>query len=96
MKFPPGFLWGVATSAYQVEGAAWEDGRGASIWDTFCRQPGQVQGGDTGDVACDQYHRFADDVALMTELGIQAYRSAGRAMSPGRSARSKVWSPSTA
>ena len=69
-----GFLWGVATSAYQVEGAVHEDGRGASIWDTFCRKPGKVRNGDTGDVACDQYHRFEQDVALMAELGIGAYR----------------------
>ena len=69
-----GFLWGVATSAYQVEGAVDEDGRGASIWDTFCRTPGKVRDGDTGDVACDQYHRFEQDVALMAELGIGAYR----------------------
>ena len=68
------FLWGVATSAYQVEGAVREDGRGASIWDAFCRKPGKVRGGDTGDVACDQYHRYEQDVALMAGLGIGAYR----------------------
>ncbi|HET7308984.1 MAG TPA: family 1 glycosylhydrolase, partial [Actinomycetota bacterium] len=69
-----GFLWGAATSAYQVEGAVREDGRGVSIWDTFCRRPGAIRGGDTGDVACDQYHRFEDDIALMARLGIGAYR----------------------
>lgn len=72
--FPPGFLWGVATSAYQVEGAVGEDGRGISIWDTFSHTPGKVLNGDTGDVACDQYHRYEDDVALMADLGIGAYR----------------------
>ena len=72
--FPDRFLWGVATSAYQVEGAVDEGGRGTSIWDTFCRAPGRVTGGDTGDVACDQYHRYPDDVALMADLGIGAYR----------------------
>ena len=69
-----GFLWGAATSAYQVEGAVREDGRGESIWDTFCRRPGAIRGGDTGDIACDQYHRFEDDIALMARLGIGAYR----------------------
>ncbi|NBE52132.1 GH1 family beta-glucosidase [Streptomyces boluensis] len=73
-RFPPGFLWGAATAAYQIEGAAQEDGRSASIWDTFCRTPGKVLGGDTGDVACDHYHRFRDDVRLMAELGLGAYR----------------------
>ncbi|GAA1507840.1 GH1 family beta-glucosidase [Sphaerisporangium rubeum] len=72
--FPPGFVWGTATSAYQIEGAAREDGRGPSIWDTFCRVPGAVAGGDTGDDACDHYHRFAEDVRLMTGLGAGAYR----------------------
>jgi beta-glucosidase len=72
--FPPGFLWGAATSAYQIEGAAREDGKGESIWDRFVREPGRIRGGDTGDVATDHYHRFAADVALMAELGIGAYR----------------------
>lgn len=74
MQFPAGFQWGAATAAYQIEGAAFEDGRGLSIWDTFCHQPGKVMGGDTGDVACDHYHRYRDDVALMRELGLQTYR----------------------
>jgi beta-glucosidase len=72
--FPGGFLWGVATAAYQIEGAVGEDGRGESIWDTFCRQPGVIKDGHTGDVACDHYYRWADDVALMANLGITAYR----------------------
>jgi beta-glucosidase len=72
--FPAGFLWGAATAAYQVEGAAHEGGRGESIWDRFCRVPGAVRGGDTGDVACDHYHRWQEDVAIMRELGLRAYR----------------------
>ena len=72
--FPPGFLWGTATAAYQVEGAWNADGRSPSIWDTFCRKPGAIAGGDTGDVACDHYRRFRDDVALMADLGVTAYR----------------------
>ena len=72
--FPPGFEWGVATAAYQIEGAVAEDGRGDSIWDTFCRRPGVIRDGHTGDVACDHYHRWAQDVALMADLGITAYR----------------------
>ncbi|SEG92073.1 broad-specificity cellobiase [Thermomonospora echinospora] len=74
LLFPPGFVWGAATAAYQIEGAAREDGRGPSIWDTFARRPGAVAGGDTGDVACDHYHRHRDDIALMAELGLPAYR----------------------
>lgn len=73
-RFPPDFRWGFAASAYQVEGAATEDGRGPSIWDTFSRQPGAIVNGDTGDVACDHYHRFREDVRLMAELGASAYR----------------------
>lgn len=72
--YPPGFLWGVSTSAYQIEGAAAEDGRGLSIWDTRCRTPGGVVNGDTGDIACDHYHRYAEDIALMRDMGIGAYR----------------------
>jgi beta-glucosidase len=72
--FPDGFLWGVATSAYQVEGAVAEGGRGVSIWDTFCRIPGRIRDGENGDVACDQFHRYEEDVALMAGLGIGAYR----------------------
>jgi beta-glucosidase len=72
--FPAGFLWGAATSAYQIEGAADADGRGESIWDRFCRTPGKVEQGANGDVACDHYHRWREDVALMRELGLKAYR----------------------
>src|SRR5689334_9901028 len=72
--FPPGFLWGAATSAYQIEGAATLDGRGESIWDRFCKTPGRVLGGAQADVACDHYHRWPEDVALMDDLGLQAYR----------------------
>ncbi|HEY3267942.1 MAG TPA: GH1 family beta-glucosidase [Armatimonadota bacterium] len=68
------FLWGAATASYQIEGAANEDGRGESIWDRFSHTPGKVWNGDTGDVACDHYHRFPEDIALMKELGLQAYR----------------------
>jgi beta-glucosidase len=74
LTFPAGFVWGAATAAYQIEGAASEDGRGASIWDTFSHTPGKVLAGDTGDVATDHYHRYRDDVALMAELGLSAYR----------------------
>ncbi len=72
--FPADFLWGTATAAYQIEGATDEDGRGASIWDTFSATPGAVANGDTGAVAADHYHRYAADVALMRELGLGAYR----------------------
>ncbi|OEJ26771.1 beta-glucosidase [Streptomyces agglomeratus] len=72
--FPPGFLWGSATAAYQIEGAVREDGRTPSIWDTFSRTPGKVLGGDTGDVAVDHYHRMRDDVRMMADLGLSAYR----------------------
>ncbi len=74
MRFPEGFVWGAATAAYQIEGAVHDDGRGPSIWDTFSRTPGRVHAGHTGDVACDHYHRYAEDVALMAELGLSAYR----------------------
>ena len=72
--FPPGFLWGASTSAYQIEGAVHEDGRGQSIWDTFSHTPGKVHGGDTGDIACDSYHRVDEDLGLLTELGAGGYR----------------------
>ncbi|WP_422734655.1 GH1 family beta-glucosidase [Micromonospora sp. WMMD558] len=74
LRFPEGFRWGAATAAYQIEGAVRDDGRGPSIWDTFSRTPGKVHQGHTGDVACDHYHRYADDVALMAELGLRTYR----------------------
>jgi beta-glucosidase len=73
-RFPDGFRWGAATAAYQVEGAVAEDGRGVSIWDTFSHTPGAVLGGDTGDVACDHYHRYREDVALMAGIGVSDYR----------------------
>ena len=72
--FPGGFRWGASTSAYQVEGAVAEDGRMPSIWDTRCRIKGKVHNGDTGDVACDHYHRYREDIALMREAGLQIYR----------------------
>jgi beta-glucosidase len=72
--FPPGFVWGSATASYQVEGAVDQDGRTPSIWDTFSHTPGRVLGGDTGDVACDQYHRYPGDIAVMKAIGLQAYR----------------------
>ncbi|MCK2216518.1 GH1 family beta-glucosidase [Actinomadura sp. ATCC 31491] len=72
--FPESFLWGTATAAYQVEGAWNEDGRGPSIWDTFSHTPGLVAGGDTGDVACDHYHRLEEDLDLLAGLGVGAYR----------------------
>jgi beta-glucosidase len=73
-SLPADFRWGVATSAYQIEGAYAEDGRGVSIWDTYCRTPGMVEGGENGDVACDHYHRMPQDVALIKSLGVDVYR----------------------
>ena len=73
-SFAPGFLFGAATAAFQIEGAAFEDGRTASIWDAFCRVPGAVINADNGDVACDHYHRYPADVALMKDLGLDTYR----------------------
>ncbi len=72
--FPDGFMWGTATAAYQIEGAVDEDGRGPSVWDTFCAEPGRIRDGQSGAVACDHYHRYRNDVALMAGLGIGAYR----------------------
>ena len=74
LRFPAGFAWGAATASYQIEGAVREDGRGPSIWDTFSHRPGAVLGGDTGDVACDHYHRYREDVALLADLGVTHYR----------------------
>ncbi len=74
MQFPKSFYWGVSTSAYQIEGASEEDGRGASIWDVFSHQPGKVVGGDTGDIACDSYHRVEEDLDLLDTLGVGMYR----------------------
>jgi beta-glucosidase len=74
LVFPKDFLWGTTTASYQVEGAAREGGRGESIWDVFARKPGAVFNGESGDVACDQYHRYKEDIALMAELGFTSYR----------------------
>jgi len=74
ITFPDDFIWGAATSAYQVEGAWNEDGKGPSIWDTFSHTPGRIANGDTGDVTVDHYHRFPEDINLMVELGLKAYR----------------------
>ncbi len=74
IRFPEGFLWGVASSAYQIEGAWNEDGKGVSIWDTFAHIPGKIYHGDHGDRAVDHYHRYPEDIDLMAELGLQVYR----------------------
>lgn len=74
LEFPKDFVWGTATASYQVEGAGHEGGRGECIWDTFSRRPGAVYAGENGEVACDQYHRYAEDIALMAELGFKSYR----------------------
>jgi beta-glucosidase len=73
-SLPPDFLWGAATASYQIEGAVDEDGRGESVWDRFAATPGKVRNGDTGAIACDFYHRYCDDVALMADLGLDAFR----------------------
>jgi len=73
-SFPADFVWGASTSSYQIEGAVNEDGRGNSIWDTFCRTPGHVKNGDTGDVACDHYHRWREDLDIISRGGFAAYR----------------------
>ena len=73
-QFPPDFVWGVAAASAQIEGAAWKDGKGASIWDTFCRKPGAVLNGDTLDVACDHYHLYEQDADLMQQMGWRNYR----------------------
>ncbi len=72
--FPDGFLWGAATAAYQIEGAAHEDGKGPSVWDTFSHEPGRTRGGDTGDTACDSYHRLDEDLAMLARMSVGAYR----------------------
>src|SRR5690348_16304132 len=73
-RIPPGFLWGTATSAYQIEGAVNEEGRGPSIWDTFAHTLGKIQDGTDGDVAIEHYHRYRDDVQLLKAMGTTAYR----------------------
>ncbi|MGB2799276.1 MAG: family 1 glycosylhydrolase, partial [Dehalococcoidia bacterium] len=67
MSFPKDFVWGAAAASYQIEGAAYEDGKGLSVWDTMCRQPGKVWEDNTGDIACDHYHRYQEDARLMGE-----------------------------
>jgi beta-glucosidase len=74
IRFPADFVWGTATSSYQIEGAVDEDGRSESIWDRFCATPGKVRNGESGAIACDHYHRYVEDVALMRDLGLNAYR----------------------
>ena len=74
MAFPKEFIWGAATSSYQIEGAALQDGRGECIWHRFTHTPGTIDDGSTGDVACDHYHRYREDVALIASLGLDAYR----------------------
>ena len=74
MSFKKDFVWGAATASYQIEGASTEDGKGLSIWDTFCQRPGAIKNGDTGALACDHYHRFEEDVELMRQIGLKGYR----------------------
>ncbi len=74
MGFKNDFVWGAATAAYQIEGAAYEDGKGLNIWDTFCQEEGKIFGAHNGDVACDHYHKMEEDVELMSSLGMKAYR----------------------
>lgn len=74
MNFGKNFIWGASSSSFQIEGAAKEYGRGASIWDMMCQRPGKIWQGATGDIACDHYHRYKEDVALMKEIGLMAYR----------------------
>lgn len=74
MSFPKDFVWGAAAASYQIEGAAEDEGKGLSVWDMFCRKPGAIWNGQSGDLACDHYHRMAEDVALMQTIGLQAYR----------------------
>ena len=74
IRFPEGFHWGVATASHQIEGGWKEDGKGESIWDRFSHTPGRIKNGDTGDVACDSYHRWREDVALMKQMNLTSYR----------------------
>lgn len=74
MSFPKGFVWGAAAASYQIEGGAEQDGKGLSVWDMMCRQPGKIWSGHDGNIACDHYHRYSEDVAIMGEIGLMAYR----------------------
>ena len=74
MSFRDDFMWGVASSAYQIEGGAFDDGKGASVWDKFTHAKGHIRDDHNGDIACDHYHRYEEDVALMAELGVKCYR----------------------
>ena len=74
MAFPKDFVWGAAAASYQVEGGAYDDGKGLSVWDMLCKQPGKIWEGNTGDVSCDHYHRYEEDAKLMGEIGLKAYR----------------------
>ena len=74
MGFPEGFVWGAAAASYQIEGGAFEDGKGPSVWDMMCRKEGAIWNGQSGEVACGHYHRYKEDVALMKEIGLKAYR----------------------
>ena len=74
MAFRNDFVWGAATASYQIEGAALEDGRGLTVWDDFCSRPGKIFGGHNGNVACDHYHRYREDVDIMAKLSLDAYR----------------------
>ena len=90
---PSDFVWGVSTSSYQIEGAAQEDGRGPSVWDTYAHS-GAISNRDTGDVACDHYHRYPEDIALLQQLGVQAYRFSvawPRVLPYGRGAPERTW-----
>ena len=74
IQFPENFIWGVSTSAYQIEGALSKDGRGPSIWDALAAIPGRIYNGDDASVACDSYHRYEEDISLMKEFGVKVYR----------------------
>ena len=89
MSFPKGFVWGAAAASYQIEGAAEKDGKGLSVWDTFCDQKGKIWSGQSGAIACDHYHRYKKDVDLMKEIGLghTGYPFPGRGFCPKGSAR---------
>jgi beta-glucosidase len=92
---PSDFRWGVATSAYQIEGAVDVDGRTPSIWDTFCRVPGAIDNGDTGDIACEHYTRMPADVALIKDLGLDTYRFSVSCRGSNRTARARSTRPAS-